>query len=94
MRTLALLRLALAGLAPALTACWQDMSDQPRYDPYDRAALFADDEVLQEPPVGTVARDDPEWTKPYRERPPLTAALLERGRERYGIYCSPCPSPA
>ncbi|MBX3620670.1 MAG: cytochrome c [Rhizobacter sp.] len=24
--------------------------------------------------------------------PPLTAALLQRGRERYGIYCLPCHS--
>ena len=27
---------------------------------------------------------------PYRERPPITLALLQRGRERFGIYCSPC----
>jgi mono/diheme cytochrome c family protein len=28
-------------------------------------------------------------TQPYR----ITAQLLERGRERYGIYCEPCHSP-
>jgi mono/diheme cytochrome c family protein len=66
------------------------MAKQPRYDPYDEAALFPDKKVLQAPPPGTVARDDPAWHLPYVERPPLTQALLARGQERYDIYCSPC----
>jgi mono/diheme cytochrome c family protein len=66
------------------------MQDQPRYDPYGEAELFADGKVMQAPPPGTIARDDPAWTEPYRERPPLTLALLQRGQERYAIFCSPC----
>jgi mono/diheme cytochrome c family protein len=79
------------GIALAiLSGCSDEMANQPRYDPYDEAKLFPDNKVLQAPPPGTVARDDPAWRQPYRERPRLTAALLERGRERFDIYCSPC----
>jgi len=78
---------SLAGLA---AGCRDEMADQPRYDPYGEAALFPDNKVLQSPPPGTVARDDPAWRLPYLERPPLTATLLARGRERFDIFCSPC----
>jgi mono/diheme cytochrome c family protein len=73
-----------------LSGCSDEMANQPRYDPYDEAKLFPDNKVLQAPPPGTVARDDPAWRQPYRERPRLTAALIERGRDRFDIYCSPC----
>jgi len=73
----------------ALAAC-DNLAEQPRYDPYGEAALFADGRVMQVPPEGAVARDDPRWSKAYRERPPVTMALLARGRERYDIYCTPC----
>ena len=66
------------------------MTDQPRYDPYGEAELFRDGKVMQAPPEGAIARDHPEWMAPYRERPPITLALLQRGRERFGIYCTPC----
>jgi mono/diheme cytochrome c family protein len=79
-----------AGLAGLVTGCRDEMADQPRYDPYGEAKLFPDNKVMQSPPPGVVARDDPAWQLPYRERPPLTAALLARGQERFDIYCSPC----
>jgi mono/diheme cytochrome c family protein len=38
----------------------------------------------------------PEGTVEYRDKsaqaPPLTMALLERGQERFRIYCTPCHS--
>jgi mono/diheme cytochrome c family protein len=40
------------------------------------------------PPAHTVAFDDAP-VKP----PPLSLALLERGRQRFDIYCAPCHSP-
>jgi mono/diheme cytochrome c family protein len=40
------------------------------------------------PPPHTIARND--VTVPP---PPLTLALIERGRQRYDIYCAPCHSP-
>jgi mono/diheme cytochrome c family protein len=40
------------------------------------------------PPAHTVARDDVPVPAPR-----LTLALLERGRQRFDIYCAPCHSP-
>ncbi|EMD84447.1 c-type cytochrome [Pacificimonas flava] len=73
-----------------LSAACDEMSDQPRYDPYGEGELFEDGKVMQLPPTGTLAQEDPEWLAAYRERPEMSLALLERGRERYGIYCVAC----
>jgi len=88
-RSLVILGLCV-GLAGVVIGCRDEMAEQPRYDPYGEATLFSDNKVMQLPPPGAVARDDPAWRLPYRERPPMTAALLARGRERFDIYCSPC----
>jgi mono/diheme cytochrome c family protein len=45
--------------------------------------------AMQHPPEGTVAQDLPQRLA-AEQRPALTEALLERGRERFGIYCTPC----
>lgn len=85
------MRRAIPILAVALTlaACEQNMDVQPKYDAYAYAPAFRGS-VLREPPPGSVARDDLAWDQAVANRPPLTAALLERGRERFGIFCSPC----
>jgi mono/diheme cytochrome c family protein len=70
------------------------MSHQKRYDSYEASGLFSDGKSMQAPPAGTVARDDPAWTAALAQRPPMTAALLQRGRERYSIYCMPCHDAA
>ncbi len=93
------LALMMAGLAGA---CRQDMHDQAKYEPLEASELFADGAASRSPVAGTVARgflreDD----ALYRgvdaegqlvERLPLevTRALLERGRDRYDNFCSPC----
>lgn len=74
----------------AAAACDQNMVDQPRNEVYEASALFPDGKVNQEPVEGTVARGDLEYRRMANTRPPLTRALVERGRERYGIYCAPC----
>jgi mono/diheme cytochrome c family protein len=76
-------------LTLALSTCDQ-MRHQPRYDYAEQTRLFADGKSLQAPPEGTVARDDPAWQSALVDRPPMTAALLARGRQRYGIYCAVC----
>ncbi|HQS08525.1 MAG: cytochrome C [Rhizobiales bacterium 24-66-13] len=84
-------RLALPLLLGALLGgCDDEMSHQPRYDSYEPSPLFADGSSLQAPPEGTLARDAPAREAALHERPPLTADLLARGRERFGIYCTPC----
>jgi len=94
MRARALLALAL------LPACRQEMYDQPKVPPFRPDGFFADGLSARAPPRGTVSRtpEAPERAsgqladgKPVRELPvPLTASLLRRGRERYGIFCAPC----
>ena len=75
----------------ALAGC-DNMVQQARYDSYESASLFPDGMAMQHPPEGTVARDAPERAA-LTERPPLTAALVARGQERFGIYCSVCHAP-
>jgi mono/diheme cytochrome c family protein len=77
------------------------MLDQKRYDPYEPSEHFDDGMAMRTPPFGTVPRsrlmasvpvsqgaDDGELV----ERIPveLSPALVERGRDRYEIFCAPC----
>ncbi|MGV0818208.1 c-type cytochrome [Martelella sp. AMO21009] len=77
----------------ALAAC-DGMNDQPRYDDYEESSLFPDGKALQHPPEGTVSRGAPAQTAALQTRPPMDRALLERGKERYAIFCVPCHDPA
>jgi mono/diheme cytochrome c family protein len=79
--------LALAALA--LAACGQNMEAQPRYSEYAPAPAFRGG-VLRIPPQGTVARNDLERERAATEKPAVTNTLLERGGERFAIFCSPC----
>jgi mono/diheme cytochrome c family protein len=84
-RAIALLVVA----AICLAACDQNMEVQPKYSEYSRAPAFRA-VVLRNPPAGAVARDDLERERAVTDKPALTAALLERGGERFGIFCAPC----
>lgn len=82
--------LAVAMLVPALAACergMHDMYDQPRYKRGGEAPLFADGVASRTPPSGAVPTSDDE-ARP--STPTTTLALLERGRDRYTIFCAPC----
>jgi hypothetical protein len=97
------LSLLLAGCA-ALTfaGCRQDMHDQPRTYPLRGSPLFADGRSARPLVQGTVARgflreDVSFYTglgpdgKPAAQYPyPVTGEVLQRGRERFQIYCTPC----
>jgi len=76
-------------LLASLSACDQ-MAVQPRENVYGRSELFRNGMSMQAPPDGAVARGDAADAAVLANRPPLTPALLERGRERYTIYCSVC----
>jgi mono/diheme cytochrome c family protein len=75
--------------AISLGACDQNMDVQPKYGQYSQARLFRGG-ALRNPPPGSVARDDPERAAAVAEKPALTAVLLDRGSERFAIFCSPC----
>jgi mono/diheme cytochrome c family protein len=95
------LPLLVVATALAGAACRQDMHDQPRYKPYAGSDFFGDGRSARPLPAGTIARGhlrDDEVLFTGRQGNafaadlpfPLTAAVLERGRERYAIYCTPC----
>ncbi|WP_421683180.1 c-type cytochrome [Stutzerimonas urumqiensis] len=73
-----------------LVAGCDQMARQPRADAQEASRFFPDGKVNQAPPVGTVARGELARDAVLAERPPLTAALLARGEERYRINCVPC----
>ncbi len=76
------------------------MQRQRRADAFEASSVFADGRVLQAPPEGTVPTSrvlDPErglglaGQEPTRRVPlPLTFGLLERGRDRFDVFCAPC----
>jgi mono/diheme cytochrome c family protein len=81
--------------------CRQDMHDAPRYEAYEANQLDPNFQAARIPPAGTVARgllrdDEALYTGKVNgmnvERVPfaLSHADLQRGRERYTIYCTPC----
>ena len=93
--------LAAATLVLLAVGCRQDMHVQPRYNPYDASTAFDDGRSARLPVPGTIARgqlhlDALLYTgkvdgKDAEVFPfPITRADLDRGRERFNIYCSPC----
>jgi mono/diheme cytochrome c family protein len=94
-------RIAILVLVMLLPACRQDMHDQPRYEPFERNPAFDDQRASRPLVPGTVARGGLQLDDAlYRgiENGEVVAHnalkvdwdLLQRGRERYDIYCSPC----
>src|SRR4029077_14720354 len=92
-----------AGFLLLCAGCRQDMHVQPRYNPFDAAEFFEDGQSARMPVAGTIPRGDlrlgPEellYTGkvngaladafPF----PVTREDLNRGRERFNIYCEPC----
>ena len=81
-----------------------NMDFQDKWDPQEKIELFPDGRAMRAPVEGTVARgflkdDDLLWrgrdfdgrlADQLPESIKFDTALLERGRERYDIYCAPC----
>ncbi len=88
------------GLAAA-AGCRQDMHDQPKYKAFRPSDFFGDDRSARPLVEDTVARgqlraDAAYFTGKQGATPvdvlpvAVTPALLRRGQQRYGIYCTPC----
>jgi cytochrome c553 len=93
---------ALAALA-LLAGCRQDMHNQPKDIPQRESVIFADGRSARPQVLNTVARgqlhqDEYFYTglmngKEQDMMPfPVTMTVLERGQERFNIYCTPCHS--
>ncbi len=84
-----------------LGACRQDMHNQPKYRGLRASEFFADGSSARPLVEGTIARgtlqdDEAFFTGKVdkvtvKELPfPVDEAVLNRGQERFNIYCSPC----
>ena len=91
----------VAALAIFAGGCRQDMHIQPKYLPYQETPFFADGRDERPVVPGTVARghlrlDELLYTGKENGEVadkfpfPMTRDDLERGRQRYNIYCTPC----
>ena len=85
------------------TACRIDMHVQPRQNPLSRSDFYSDQRSARPPVEGTVARgqlheDTYFYTGKVGNNPgdvmpfPVTKEVLDRGRERFNIFCAPCHS--
>ena len=92
---------ALIGAVLLWAGCRQDMHNQPRYKPLAASDLFPDGRSARPLVPGTVPRghlreDDAFYTGStegaFVNRIPveITRELLDRGHQRFDIYCSPC----
>ncbi len=81
----------------------QNMDNQPKYKAQQTNELFRDNRAMRPQVPGTVSRDamvgdshlwlgtvDGAFATTFPDAITVDRALLERGRERYDIYCLPC----
>ncbi|HEY5163320.1 MAG TPA: cytochrome c [Terriglobales bacterium] len=98
-RTVGLLMAALA----VMSGCRIDMHVQPKVLPLTHSDFFEDGRGSRSLAPGTIARgqlkeDTYLYTGMINGKPgdmmpfPATREVLERGRQRFNIYCSPCHS--
>ena len=92
----------IVALATSGVACRQDMHDQPRYEPLEANTFFANGMASRPLVPDTVARGqlnaDPVFYTGKTANGDLVqdipvevdAQLLERGQQRFEIYCAPC----
>ncbi len=84
-----------------LTGCRQDMQDQPKYRPLRYSTFFEDGRTSRPIVAGTVARGQLQEDVAYYTGKngkedvdsfpmPITKQVIERGQQRFNIYCSPC----
>jgi len=84
----ALLVLALLG------GCSQKMEVQPKQTPLAATSLDDTRSSARTPPTGTVATDADIAPVPADNPYPVTLSLLQRGQQRYDIFCAPCHGKA
>ncbi len=86
--------LPLLALTVALAGCKDEsMSRQPKYTAQAPAAALAGGVEQQAPPEGVVSQARLVREADEATPPPVTPALVERGRERHDIVCRPCHGP-
>ena len=94
---------ACALVSFALAGCRQDMHNQPKMIPQRHTTFFSDGRSARQQVAGTVSRSQQIEASylttgliggaegdamPF----PVTQAVMERGQERFNVYCTPCHS--
>jgi mono/diheme cytochrome c family protein len=93
--------IVVSAISLFLSACRQDMHDQPKFTPLRESTFFGDARSARPLVAGTVAQgqlhDDPllETGKTGKADAsvfpfPVDANVVARGRERFDIFCAPC----
>lgn len=93
--------IALIVVVLSSSGCMRDMQDQPRYEPYEKSDFFGDAQSSRPLEKNTVSRgnlhvenyrstgiQDGDYGKGFPTA--VSREMLERGRERFDIYCSVC----
>lgn len=91
-----------------VAGCRQDMHNQPKLIPQRGSSMFADHRGARPQVLDTVARgqlhadsyfytgvvEGPNGVKQEKDLMPfpVTLTVLERGQEKYNLYCTPCHS--
>ena len=92
---------SMAAVALLVSGCRVDMHIQPKYLPYEGTDFFADGRSERQPVADTVARGQLRLDELFYSGKqngveadvfpfPITRADLDRGRERFNVYCTPC----
>ncbi|HTH53157.1 MAG TPA: cytochrome c [Edaphobacter sp.] len=87
----------------AAVGCRQDMHDEPKFFPQRGTTFYPDGRSVRPQAENTVARNQLHQDSYFytglvdgKEGDglpfPVTAQVLERGQERYNVYCTPCHS--
>jgi len=96
LRALLVALLAATSLAGCNNTLRQDMANQPRQNALSPSSLFADGRSERQLVENTVARGSIEEDTLFVPKEsnafplPVSIELLQRGQERYNIFCTPC----
>jgi mono/diheme cytochrome c family protein len=93
--------LAVVLVSLALAGCRQDMHDAPRYEPLEASTFFANGQASRALVANTVPRGllredthlnegrvDGQLATTFPMA--VTPAVMQRGQERFNVFCSPC----
>ncbi len=85
------------GMILAISGCEgrDRMVDRGRAGPLDASTVFPDGALARPRVAGTIPRPGPagrslDDAAARRARPPISFPLVQRGRERFDIFCAPC----
>jgi mono/diheme cytochrome c family protein len=84
------LAIALTIAGVGLGGCDLSMTQQRKLTTYAPSSLWPDGTSARPLPEHVVAQGDVKQDAAAKTPPQITADLLARGRERYGIFCAPC----